>query len=824
VLVRSRNRFVTPGQGRKRKKSMNCFCIISICVCSYFVLVLLLNVVASYERYVVSARTNFTNLVSSNDTAAENQRIDVSLLNHSNQPSTRKIVHSRLDIAVSTRLSKSLLSDESKYNVSSTSPTELDNEIPSKMIWNPDSASGSDFPSLIPSRVPSRYPRPTVSDNPSPSNSKPSNLPLSDKKSDFPSLQPSGFPTSSPIREMTDFPTFTNPFQNDESSFPSLVPSYEIKSDFPSTVPQMLPTISLFPSRDMVASIPPISKQRPISNIFSRNTRNPIPSSGAGIVSPVAFLPSLDMDSYIPTTTSNALPISIAHPTAVMETSQPTSSRPNQISNIFPKSSSNPIDLIPKLTNSPIFMIPTPPGTYTSYKPFSVPAPILNPIPVTIHNYPPPLPISQDNPAWQFLTDIDLLRGIIRSSTPTTLTTFPPAQTPINVLTTPTTSSTVPQMGSMPLKPNPASTPIPPSTPSTPILATAPHAGQNNTPVIVHITMPQNGQGDNTTQYIPNPVTFPMVSSTTIPTIYTPPVPPTTKAPSLIYCKHKNLFLRGKSCGRSRPFIGKKGFGIHLDDERQVVAAQLLEALDVYWNYGWHLRRSQVQPSTSEFIPMTYNGAQSSLILSMRLRNASIPSLIANNTVRFLLGFNEPDSADQAAMNVSTAIDRWTELEKLDIPLISPSAARVKGPWMKQFVGNASSLNIRIDYIGVHSYGGANVTRFQRRMASIYQLYGIPLVITEFACPDWDARNMSSNRNSPSRVLDFMKQVLPWMEKTDWILGYSWFSFNITSPIGWSSALFDINGNLTAAGRYYKSVRTDNIFGNQSIVPDPDIH
>jgi hypothetical protein len=57
-----------------------------------------------------------------------------------------------------------------------------------------------------------------------------------------------------------------------------------------------------------------------------------------------------------------------------------------------------------------------------------------------------------------------------------------------------------------------------------------------------------------------------------------------------------------------------------------------------------------------------------------------------------------------------------------------------------------------------------------------------------------------------------VKDVLPWMEEPeqDWIAGYSWFSFDASSPVGTSSALFDDDGSITTPVRYYASVTTEN--------------
>lgn len=96
-------------------------------------------------------------------------------------------------------------------------------------------------------------------------------------------------------------------------------------------------------------------------------------------------------------------------------------------------------------------------------------------------------------------------------------------------------------------------------------------------------------------------------------------------------------------------------------------------------------------------------------------------------------------------------------------------------------------------------------------MEDIYEYCGLPLLITEFAVVDWDATSVETNRHSEASVLAFVKDVLPWMEEQDWILGYNWFSFKKTDRFGTSSALvyeqqLDTGrtiSKLTALGEYY---------------------
>ena len=71
-----------------------------------------------------------------------------------------------------------------------------------------------------------------------------------------------------------------------------------------------------------------------------------------------------------------------------------------------------------------------------------------------------------------------------------------------------------------------------------------------------------------------------------------------------------------------------------------------------------------------------------------------------------------------------------------------------------------------MDYVGVHWYGGTDAAHFKTKMRRIYEKYGRrPLLITEFAPADWQAKTHSQNRMKAPDVLAFMKEVLPWLEK-----------------------------------------------------------
>lgn len=283
------------------------------------------------------------------------------------------------------------------------------------------------------------------------------------------------------------------------------------------------------------------------------------------------------------------------------------------------------------------------------------------------------------------------------------------------------------------------------------------------------------------------------------------------------------LALPGKkgACFTLRDSGDKKGGTVDVNMPK-------VKALNPSWNYSWGTERVREQPSLIEFTPMVWGGS-SVEALEKRLTDDVVPAIKAGKTRR-LLGFNEPDHKGQADMPYTKALELWPTLEKLGIPLCSPACANpegvadesvqgIPGTWMRDFMTEVDKRGFRVDYIGVHWYGGTDASGFKAKMKKIYEKYGKrPLLITEFAPADWKTGgDIKKHKHKPEAVLAFMKDVLPWMEQQDWIAGYSWFSFEIDAPEGTSSALFDKSGNLTACGKFYQSVTPKNPKGDQTI-------
>lgn len=252
---------------------------------------------------------------------------------------------------------------------------------------------------------------------------------------------------------------------------------------------------------------------------------------------------------------------------------------------------------------------------------------------------------------------------------------------------------------------------------------------------------------------------------------------------------------------------GKKGVCLKLSADVSTINFAKIDELKAFWNYSWGYDFVVGQPNDKEFIPMFWGKK------SVNADNLSyLKAQIMNGRCKRILGFNEPDGQKQANMTVEEALKLWPQLQSLKVPLGSPAIVdAAKGEWLELFMAGCKERGYRVDFICVHNYGGTGIEAFKTKMQSIIDKYQLPILITEFAVADWTATSVGNNKHTPEKVLEFMKGILPWLEKNENVLGYSWFQSGIDSPQGWSGAFYGADGKLTKLGEYYRD-----------FTPDPD--
>ena len=223
--------------------------------------------------------------------------------------------------------------------------------------------------------------------------------------------------------------------------------------------------------------------------------------------------------------------------------------------------------------------------------------------------------------------------------------------------------------------------------------------------------------------------------------------------------------------------------------------------LNPYWHYSWNWEYKANYPSGVEFVPMIWGTGGLTQEKIDYLNN-----LASDGTIKNVLTFNEPDLGDQADMTVDEAVALWPLLETLSVPISSPATSAPLNDWMREFMNKAEANNLRIDFVAIHIYHRNVAANFLALIEEVYQAYGKPIWITEFAVRDMDATTSVANKYSEAYVLSFMNQVLTALDELDYVKRYSWFDPNSNNPKYprlVTSDLISETNELTPLGDFY---------------------
>ena len=206
------------------------------------------------------------------------------------------------------------------------------------------------------------------------------------------------------------------------------------------------------------------------------------------------------------------------------------------------------------------------------------------------------------------------------------------------------------------------------------------------------------------------------------------------------------------------------------------------------WAYNWESWKPSGFPSNFEYVAMQ--------------RTASGITNLYNNMIstgsKTLLGFNEPDIADQANMSPDTAVTLWKQYiqplkTSLGLRLGSPAVSNgPQGlPWLQQFVSKCTGCSI--DFIAIHWYGSDYDSFVNHLLAAKNAFPGKKLWLTEFAL------NLGA---SASAQLQFYYRAKTYLDNAEFVERYNWFyPFRGTG----GHNLISNSGTLTNLGNAYIS-------------------
>jgi hypothetical protein len=160
-----------------------------------------------------------------------------------------------------------------------------------------------------------------------------------------------------------------------------------------------------------------------------------------------------------------------------------------------------------------------------------------------------------------------------------------------------------------------------------------------------------------------------------------------------------------------------------------------------------------------------------------------------------VLGFNEPNKADQSNMSVQQAVALWPALTaRPGIKVTSPATSGDGQAWFTAFMREVEARKLRVDILAIHWYGwnagscDANAATLENYIRWAESFPGNrPIWITEFGC-------MHQSGPNPAAVQAFYKAALKVFERHPRIQRHSWY------PWLPNNGLANANGTLTPVG------------------------
>lgn len=236
----------------------------------------------------------------------------------------------------------------------------------------------------------------------------------------------------------------------------------------------------------------------------------------------------------------------------------------------------------------------------------------------------------------------------------------------------------------------------------------------------------------------------------------------------------------------------------------------------ITWMYDWEAVIDGTPISGLEYVPLLHSNQDwCTSGWSNNVANAQ-----KNYDVSHVLSFNEPDqcgyvqatslfhitalkltniSGGGSCMSVSDAVTAHKKYIqplagklKIGSPAVTNGDGEAKGiNWLKSFMSGCSDC--QIDFVVAHYYAWDKAEDFKNYLIKFHKTFNKPVWVTEFGVTEG---------NAPA----FLKEVMPWMDKQDWIERYAWHMAAPTTGEGGLKFLLNESGSgLNEVGTAFAS-------------------
>jgi len=168
------------------------------------------------------------------------------------------------------------------------------------------------------------------------------------------------------------------------------------------------------------------------------------------------------------------------------------------------------------------------------------------------------------------------------------------------------------------------------------------------------------------------------------------------------------------------------------------------------WGYNWGRTNSVGLPTNVVFHPMQWGNFNWNTLEQL------FPGWKREDKSIHVLGFNEPDGADQSNITVADAITYWPRLERTDMPLVSPVTINPDAAWMDDFMTQAQTLGYQVDAVAAHKYpdpNGGSSDVLVTLLQTFNTTWNRPVWLTEFSVVDWNAAT-SAQTSGVTQILN----------------------------------------------------------------------
>ena len=191
-----------------------------------------------------------------------------------------------------------------------------------------------------------------------------------------------------------------------------------------------------------------------------------------------------------------------------------------------------------------------------------------------------------------------------------------------------------------------------------------------------------------------------------------------------------------------------------------------IAALGATWCYNWGTNPQASDCNDPYFVPMVWGGGNV----------AGAIQQISNAGYTTVLGFNEPNKADQANLTVAQAIALWPAMtSNPNLRVSSPAVSDDGRAWLVDFMNQVKANGLRVDFIAMHWYGwnAGSCTASQLEGAVNWaQQWGLPVWVTEFGC-------MGSSNPDEQTLLNFFPAAVAMLrDKHPLVERYAWYPWN----------------------------------------------